>query len=312
MSHLFTTHLYAVSLWPGSKVFLATSHVKDMNPILVIVVLLVLFVALRVALAPKEPTRGTRRFEQATPLPLMVYRPPADPYPDHFDWREKGMPIRIPQQWECGSCWAFAPVCVLGERIWLQTNGEVGVSLSAQYLLNCEVYCQDITDIASCDEGCLGGLLEHSWLFLREYGTPSESCQPYMSRVTSCQREECTTPGVAFKAYHAKEIYHVTDGTRTTDNEKRIMYEVSRNGPVSASFTSFEDLRTFRGSGIYRVGEAPVNMGGHAVQIIGWGPGYWLLANQFGRDWGDQGVCKYPRGEDYHGIESQVVAGMPA
>ena len=51
------------------------------------------------------------------------------------------------------------------------------------------------------------------------------------------------------------------------------------------------------------------------VRIIGWGSDagddYWLVANSFGKGWGDGGRFKIARGVGMCGIESSVVAGLP-
>lgn len=256
------------------------------------------------------PTRGSDDFRQARPLPIARYRQSdLENLPETWDWREKGMPVHISEQYECGSCWAFAAVSCLQERLWLATGQDV--KLSAQYLVNCEVYCQNILDISTCDEGCEGGILEHSWLFLVDEGTPTEACQPYKNAVKQCRRNYCTADGEAFVLYRAKSAYHVTKGNETQNNERRIMYEIMTKGPVSVGFDAFSDLKSFDGKGIYRYDGKSKSIGGHAVRLIGWGPGYWLLANQFGEDWADHGVCKYPKGENYYGIESNCVAGEP-
>ncbi|KAI2548815.1 cathepsin B, partial [Homo sapiens] len=67
-------------------------------------------------------------------------------------------------------------------------------------------------------------------------------------------------------------------------------------------------------SGVYQhvTGEM---MGGHAIRILGWGvengTPYWLVANSWNTDWGDNGFFKILRGQDHCGIESEVVAGIP-
>ena len=47
----------------------------------------------------------------------------------------------------------------------------------------------------------------------------------------------------------------------------------------------------------------------------GWGEEngtpYWLVANSWNYDWGDNGTFKILRGSDHCGIESGVVAGLP-
>ena len=56
-------------------------------------------------------------------------------------------------------------------------------------------------------------------------------------------------------------------------------------------------------------------LGGHSVKIIGWGSEngtpFWLIANSWNEDWGDQGFFKIKRGSNECGIEKEVIAGIP-
>jgi cathepsin B len=85
------------------------------------------------------------------------------------------------------------------------------------------------------------------------------------------------------------------------------------NGPVEASFTVYEDFLAYK-TGVYKhtTGSA---LGGHAIKIFGWGvendSPYWLVANSWNEDWGDQGTFKIFRGHNECGIEGGVVAGIP-
>ncbi|KAH3896885.1 hypothetical protein DPMN_021069 [Dreissena polymorpha] len=84
------------------------------------------------------------------------------------------------------------------------------------------------------------------------------------------------------------------------------------NGPVEAAFTVYADFPTYK-SGVYQHKSGQM-LGGHAIKILGWGTEdstpYWLVANSWNEDWGDQGFFKILRGSDECGIESNIVAGM--
>lgn len=55
--------------------------------------------------------------------------------------------------------------------------------------------------------------------------------------------------------------------------------------------------------------------GGHAIKIIGWGvengTKYWLIANSWGRSWGDNGFCKFLRGNNECHMEERAISGIP-
>ena len=42
------------------------------------------------------------------------------------------------------------------------------------------------------------------------------------------------------------------------------------------------------------------------------GTPYWLVANSWNYDWGNNGTFKILRGQNHCGIESNVVAGIPS
>lgn len=86
------------------------------------------------------------------------------------------------------------------------------------------------------------------------------------------------------------------------------------NGPVEASFTVYEDFVNYK-SGVY-VHTTGKQLGGHAVKMIGWGTEnnipYWIIVNSWNNTWGDQGTFKIRRGVNECGIESGLVAALPA
>lgn len=56
-------------------------------------------------------------------------------------------------------------------------------------------------------------------------------------------------------------------------------------------------------------------LGGHAIRILGWGTEndtpYWLIANSWNTDWGNNGFFKILRGENHCGIEGEISSGLP-
>jgi cathepsin B len=89
--------------------------------------------------------------------------------------------------------------------------------------------------------------------------------------------------------------------------------EIFQNGPIESAFDVYEDFLTYK-SGVYQYTTGSY-LGGHAIKILGWGvesgTPYWLVANSWNPNWGDNGYFKILRGQDECGIEDEADAGVP-
>ncbi|KHJ81472.1 papain family cysteine protease [Oesophagostomum dentatum] len=117
-------------------------------------------------------------------------------------------------------------------------------------------------------------------------------------------------PGYGTK-YEDDKIYAL----KTYDvvgEEEAIQREIMKNGPVQAGFRVYQDFMYYKG-GIYKH-TAGSQVGGHAVKIIGWGVEngvkYWIIANCWNSDWGENGYFRMLRGKNECGLESMVFAGV--
>lgn len=214
----------------------------------------------------------------------------------------------------------------MSDRTCIHSNGSVHVRLSSEHLVSC---CH------TCGFGCNGGFPGSAWSYWVRKGIVSGGpygselgCQPYQIQpcehhvngtrmpcsegggTPKCQNK-CTNPKytVDFKAdkHFGKSSYSIKR------DSSQIQTEIFKNGPVEGAFTVYEDFVNYK-SGVYQhvAGKA---LGGHAIRILGWGVDngtkYWLVANSWNSDWGDNGFFKILRGEDHLGIESGISAGMP-
>jgi len=250
--------------------------------------------------------------------------------PENFDSREQwpNCPTinEIRDQGSCGSCWAFGAVEAMSDRTCIHSNATVHVHLSSEHLVSC---CH------TCGFGCNGGFPGSAWSYWVRKGIVSGGpygsnigCQPY--QIQPCEhhvngtRMPCSGGGGTPKCQNK-----CTNGNYTTDFMKdkhfgknsysvkrdatQIQLEIFKNGPVEGAFTVYEDFVNYK-NGVYQhvAGKA---LGGHAICILGWGveseTKYWLIANSWNSDWGDNGYFKILRGEDHLGIESGISAGMP-
>ncbi|KAM9354992.1 cathepsin Bb [Pholidichthys leucotaenia] len=249
--------------------------------------------------------------------------------PDSFDARQEwpNCPTikQIRDQGNCGSCWAFGAVEAMSDRLCIQTDGKVSLEISAEDLLTC---CDE------CGMGCFGGFPSAAWTYWSTNGLVTGGlydskvgCRPYT--IAPCEHHvNGTRPPCQGEVETPKCVQQCIDGYsplfkrdkhfgKTTysvpSKQEQIMTELYMNGPVEAAFSVYADFLQYK-SGVYQhvTGEM---LGGHAIKILGWGEEngtpYWLAANSWNNDWGDNGYFKIKRGNDECGIESEVVAGIP-
>ncbi|KIH45097.1 papain family cysteine protease [Ancylostoma duodenale] len=150
--------------------------------------------------------------------------------------------------------------------------------------------CKDMADTPSCSSKCQKGYSK-SYKSDKTFGEPMDK-QGY--------------PNVErFYSISGKGAYALPKSVSA------IQRDILKNGPVVAAFTVYEDFMHYR-TGIYKYTYGD-EQGGHAVKIIGWGSEngvpYWIIANSWNSDWGENGFFRMIRGEDDCGIEENVVAG---
>ncbi|RZC33457.1 Peptidase C1 and/or Propeptide C1 domain containing protein [Asbolus verrucosus] len=250
--------------------------------------------------------------------------------PESFDARQQWPHCptiqEIRDQGSCGSCWAFGAVESMSDRVCIHSSGEVNFRFSADDLVSC---CY------TCGAGCNGGFPGAAWHYWVKKGIVSggsygsnQGCRPY--EIAPCEhhvngtRPPCTgddkTPNckqVCEKGYNVpynKDRHFGKQAYSVSNNVQQIQKEIMTNGPVEGAFTVYADLLTYK-SGVYQHVKGQM-LGAHAIRILGWGvennTPYWLIANSWNSDWGDHGLFKILRGQDHCGIESEIVAGLPA
>lgn len=236
--------------------------------------------------------------------------------PTNFDAREEWPQCvslqTILDQGHCGSCWAFGAVEALSDRFCIHNNETV--TLSENDLLSCCGF--------ECGYGCNGGYPLRAWQYFVRSGVVTTECAPYFD-AAGCQHPGCDplypTPECVQECKDNTDWqtvkHYASSAYRVGSDPYDIMAEVYTNGPVEVSFQVFEDFAHYK-SGVYQYISGDY-LGGHAVKLIGWGTtdegvDYWVLANSWNQQWGQDGYFWIQRGVDECGIEGSVVAGMPA
>ncbi|XP_026785377.3 tubulointerstitial nephritis antigen-like [Pangasianodon hypophthalmus] len=249
--------------------------------------------------------------------------------PSYFNAAEK-WPGKIHEPLDQGNCaasWAFSTAAVASDRISIQSMGHMTPQLSPQNLISCDTRNQG---------GCAGGHVDGAWWYLRRRGVVTEECYPFnppqqtpaevsrcmmQSRSVGRGKRQATARCPNIHTYH-NEIYQSTPPYRLSTNEKEIMKEIMDNGPVQAIVEVHEDFFVYK-SGIYRHTDVNVHKapqyrkhGTHSVRITGWGEErdyngkthkYWIAANSWGKNWGEDGYFRIARGENECEIEAFVI-----
>jgi len=276
---------------------------------------------------------------------FLPYRPPAASVdvadlPADFDWRTDPRATSCPSlkeirdQSNCGSCWAFGSVEAMTDRICISSQGKNQIHLSAE-------------DVTSCDHlgdmGCNGGVPSTAYTYYKgtgivDGGNYGDKSQCYSYQLAPCAHHSASkkyancsasvpTPKCASKCvdngkswseskHHGDGGYSVCQQGGNTSCAEAMMKEIYTNGPITGMFFVHQSFLSYK-SGVYKAGfffKDPM-LGGHAIKILGWGTEngapYWLVANSWNEDWGDQGFFKIDRGHNQCQIENAAINGGP-
>ena len=197
---------------------------------------------------------------------------------------------------------------------------------------------------------CYGNTLAEAWRYLFVIGTTTDECVPYnqrygsfkeldnlgsfknpdqipiCSQITGIFGDMCTDftynernseeTGNPSRFYRSMHYYAVAGIQKDGGSELNIRYNIYRWGPVSTTFAVFPSFYTFDSKNeIYEWrGDGP-QVGGHAVEIVGWGEEnsvkYWIIKNSWGIEWGDLGYFRMIRGTNNCQLEENVITGVP-
>uniref|UniRef100_A0A146LQ57 Putative peptidase C1-like protein F26E4.3 n=1 Tax=Lygus hesperus TaxID=30085 RepID=A0A146LQ57_LYGHE len=235
--------------------------------------------------------------------------------PASFDSRDEWPSYVTPpqdQSW-CANSWVWSTVGVASDRWGIMSKGHYTGLLSAQNLFSCNLN----------QKGCNGGYLTRAWNYILKFGLVTDECLPWTGDTPDrCAiRKKASAKFVECPGNQKSELLRRIGPPYRISGEHEIMEEIMTNGPVQATMRVQRDFFVYKG-GVYRCSEtsrrnvAAINRKQHSVRIVGWGETtefgrrekYWIAANSWGREWGENGYFKILRGTDECGIETFVLA----
>jgi cathepsin X len=218
------------------------------------------------------------------------------------------------QPYYCGACWAFAATSALSDRLKiLRKNAFPEINLSPQVILNCD----------KVDLGCHGGDFGTAYEFIYQNGgIPDETCQIYEARghdtgkscnpIDKCR--QCDDDNNICKARITYKKWQISSHG-LVNGTLAMMNEIYRNGPIACAVAEVPDLMHYKGGIIHdKTGRTSLD---HAISIVGWGESaedgtkYWIVRNQWGTWWGENGYARIIRGINNIGIESDCAWAIP-
>lgn len=237
----------------------------------------------------------------ASMLPLRILKTVV-PLPENFCWQPQDLTSTF-DQGQCGSCWAHAASSVLGDRVSVQTNGKIRTALSIQQIMECSDYLKDPPPPTTPD-GCSGnevyitlksledkniGLNAHNQ-YLRQYsGKPSDP----KSCASGLQADKYSV--AVSSAFLISEPIGKPGDDANGRNIENMKSHIFNEGPIIGCFQVYPDFMDYDGLTIYQPSQQAIanakNIGGHAIEIIGWGKdpatgaGYWVCRNSWGMAW---------------------------
>ncbi|CAL6020223.1 Cathepsin_B [Hexamita inflata] len=213
--------------------------------------------------------------------------------PDEFSWlKVKPNCLKVRDQDQCGSCWAFAAVGAFSDNLCIHQNDMSRVTYSEQFMVSCD----------TSSSGC-GGTYDLSTpqKFLKKTGVPTDACVSYKSGPTNITGKcpNSCDDGSVMKLFKSVTF----DDVCTTEESIKIAIT---QGSVQTGFTVYNDFRYYM-MGVYQHRFGPVE-GSHAVVFVGYGHDglnkYWLVRNSWGESWGENGYFRILRGVNECDIEN--------
>lgn len=250
----------------------------------------------------------------------------------------------VRKQGNCGACWAMASAKTLSDRYSILSLGGLLEDFSSYMMVACEgtifpgpgLSDQEMRKLsldAHTSGACNGNTLTNAMDFLYavgcvtttcvnsglfpDYNIPALATVEDASKVPLCTSMLGKTYDTCLDRTKAARFYRTVAGYEVEPTVEAIQLEIYKWGPVMAGMMLFDDfVQGYDGTTIY-LGPKPgaKAMGGHAVEICGWGQEgdvkFWWICNSWGSEWGLSGYFRMKMEVKECELESNVVGFVP-
>lgn len=215
-------------------------------------------------------------------LPENFEMKPIEALPPVVDWRKKGIVSAVKDQGYCGSCWAFASTATIESIVAKETGLLFDLSVEQMAM------CAPNPDSCGGTGGCAGSTAELAFEYVSSsIGLFQEYQYPYTSYYG--KNFNCTLPTA-----YTSPVATINGYVKLPENNyTALLNAVATIGPIAVSV----DASSWGGyeSGIFdgcNLAQPDID---HAVVLVGYGPGYWLIRNSWSAAWGEEGYIKLKR-----------------
>ncbi|XP_054165168.1 uncharacterized protein LOC128962792 [Oppia nitens] len=209
--------------------------------------------------------------------------PVSSSIPLEWDWRKYGIVTPARNRFNCSATWSFASITALESHVMKAQIVEGKFDPTKQLILS----QQNLIDCSNefGNRGCDGGYTRAAFEYVNETkGLNTINDYPYIGKSDICHFKYKKRVNISIK-----EIKRITTGA---DDE--LVSAIYTYGPVTVGFHQTDNFVNYS-SGIFEDYTCDANKINVALVAVGYTPEYFILKNNFGTNWGENGYVRLSR-----------------